>query len=63
MHRRTLRASRTTTAVIGPPPGEIYSETNDNSLCGDPTELQQASCLVGHAKARKEQHSDLYTRP
>jgi hypothetical protein len=33
MHRdRTLRDGGASTDVIGPPPGELFSETNDNSV-------------------------------
>jgi hypothetical protein len=40
--------------VIAPPPGELVSETNDNSLSGHPAELRHASCLVGDAEAQEE---------
>jgi hypothetical protein len=48
-----------------PPPGEFFSETNDNSLCGHPAELLQASCLVADAEVEEEKYmaSGSYTRP
>jgi hypothetical protein len=63
MHRdRTLGDGGARTDVIAPSPGELFSETNDNSLW--PSSSPTARVLRGgDAKARKEQHSDLYTRP
>jgi hypothetical protein len=51
MHRdRTLRDGGARTDVIGPPPGELFSETNDNSVAI----LLTRALLGGDAEAGEE---------
>jgi beta-lactamase superfamily II metal-dependent hydrolase len=49
--------------VIGPPPGKLYSETNDNSVAILLTYATARVLLAGDPEARKEEHSGSYTRP
>jgi hypothetical protein len=58
MHRdRTLRDGGASTDVIGPPPGELFSETNDNSVAILLTFGTARVLRGGDAKAMKEEHS------
>jgi competence protein ComEC len=43
--------------VIGPPPGELFSETNDNSVALLLTYGMTRVLLAGDAEARKQEHS------
>jgi competence protein ComEC len=51
--------------VIGPPPGELYSETNDNSVAILLTYGTARVLLAGDAEAREEEYmaSGPYTGP
>jgi competence protein ComEC len=51
--------------VIAPPPGELYSETNDNSVAILLTYGTARVLLAGDAEAREEEYmaSGSYTRP
>jgi hypothetical protein len=52
------------TDVIGPPPGELFSETNDNSVELLLTYATARVLLAGDAKARRSTaQSGSYTRP
>jgi hypothetical protein len=56
MHRRTLRDAKTRTDVIGPPPGEPFSETNDNSVAILLTYGRAHVLLAGDAEGREEEY-------
>jgi beta-lactamase superfamily II metal-dependent hydrolase len=47
----------TQTDVIALPPGELFSETNDNSVAILLTYGTARVILAGEAKARKEEHN------
>jgi competence protein ComEC len=51
--------------VIGPPPGELYSDTNNNSVATLLTYATARVLLAGDAEAREEEYmaSGSYTRP
>jgi competence protein ComEC len=51
--------------VIGPPPGELYSETNDNSVAILLTYGTARVLLAGDAEAREEEYMAVgpYTGP
>ena len=51
--------------VVGPPPGELYSETNDNSVAILLTYATARVLLAGDAEAREEEYmaSGPYTGP
>jgi competence protein ComEC len=51
-----LRAGGALEDVIAPPPGGLYSETNDNSVALLLTYGTTHIVLTGDAKARKEEH-------
>jgi competence protein ComEC len=54
----------TRTDVIAPPPGELFSETNDNSVAILLTYGTARILLAGDAKAREEYMANCYyTRP
>jgi competence protein ComEC len=59
------RYPRTNTEVIVPPPGELFPETNDNSVAILPTCGTARVLLAGDAEAREEEYmaNSLYTRP
>ena len=66
MHRdRTLGGGGARTDVIGPPPGELYSETNDNSVAILLTYGMARVLLAGDAEGREEEYmaSGPYTGP
>jgi competence protein ComEC len=53
------------TDVIAPPPGELFSETNDNSVAILLIYATARVLLVGDAEAREEEYmaNGPYTRP
>src|SRR5918994_4741543 len=54
--RRGTGCIRTNTDVVGPPPGELFSETNDNSVAILLTYGTARILLAGDAEAREEQY-------
>jgi competence protein ComEC len=55
----------TNTDIIAPPPGELFSETNDNSVAILLTYGTARVLLAGDAAAREEEYmaNGPYTRP
>jgi beta-lactamase superfamily II metal-dependent hydrolase len=53
------------TDVIAPPPGELFSETNDNSLAILFAYATARVLLIGDAEAKEEEYiaGGSYTRP
>ena len=62
---RHPRAGGALADVIGPPPGELYSGTNDNSVAILLTCGMARVLLAGDAEGREEEYmaSGSYTRP
>jgi competence protein ComEC len=62
---RTCRILGAERDVIAPPPGELFSETNDNSMATLLTYATARVLLAGDAEAREEEYTAnrCYTRP
>ena len=51
-----MRRPGTRTDVVGPPPGELFSETNDNSVAVLLTYGTARVLLAGDAEAKEEEY-------
>ena len=62
---RAREAAGARTDVVGPPPGELFSETNDNSVAILLTYGTARILLAGDAEAREEEYmaGGPYTEP
>jgi competence protein ComEC len=65
MHRGKLEGGGARTDVIAPSPGELFSETNDNSVAILLTYGTARVLLAGDVEAREEEYmaGGLYTGP
>ncbi len=63
--KRRVAAGGATTDVIAPPPGVLFSETNDNSVAILLTHGTARVLLAGDAEAREEEYmaNGPYTGP